>query len=196
MKYIRKLPGILSHEECDNLRQIHTEYTKGGGFSPYKDLVFWRDKKMNPFIADKADDLDKVFKEEVNSYMEEMSFSKLSYKHTHLAGISITRQPDGHSERLHSDIELVRNKEGIRRRPFVFIIYLNKEYSGGQLCFPAQQEIITPEKGMGLFFPASYMFTHQILTLSGSDRYYLRMNYMFNPDCDEEDQDEYIMGES
>lgn len=180
--YIEEYKNILTDNDClEILDEINRR-------ERYKDVVFWEDKNEE----EKLIAFNKLFKEKtqnsVSQYLEK-SAGLITYTHLHFAGFGLVTQPNGYYDGLHHDIETVINKDSVRIRAFVSLIYLNKEYEGGQLYFPIQKKVIEPEKGKLVIFPASYLFPHQVMHTAGNDRSFVRLHYLMNSDIKDEDLD-------
>jgi predicted 2-oxoglutarate/Fe(II)-dependent dioxygenase YbiX len=53
-------------------------------------------------------------------------------------------------------------------RDFSFLIYLNEEFTGGEIVFPNFDFKLIPKKGMFVCFPSDHRFIHKVTeTLSG-----------------------------
>lgn len=51
------------------------------------------------------------------------------------------------------------------------VLYLNDEYSGGELCFPNQNLSIKPESGSMIIFPSVMPYIHDPQPAYGAERY-------------------------
>lgn len=58
------------------------------------------------------------------------------------------------------------------------VMYLNKDYKGGELSFPYFGVSLVPEPGDVLIFPSSYAYTHRVSTILEGIRYSLVNWYM------------------
>jgi hypothetical protein len=57
------------------------------------------------------------------------------------------------------------------------IMYLNDEYSGGEIYFPAYEIEIKPKPGDLIFFPGSHLYMHGVKELASGNRYTLTTFY-------------------
>jgi Rps23 Pro-64 3,4-dihydroxylase Tpa1-like proline 4-hydroxylase len=64
---------------------------------------------------------------------------------------------------------------GTSSRTLSVVLYLNDEYSGGEINFPHVGNGITikPEAGSAIFFPSNFVFTHSVNEISDGIRYSL-----------------------
>jgi len=76
----------------------------------------------------------------------------------------------------HYDKQLIRKDDHFSIRPFVFLVYLNDDFEGGDLLFPAQAKLISPKTGTAIIFPANFYYPHSTLPTRGV-RYGLRISY-------------------
>ncbi len=181
-----QFPNIFSATECLDIIKIRNMYSEN-----YSDLVFWRDKVGQCELEKLCVDLELKLKPLVEEYFNNFG-SLLTISDVSLLGIGIIKQPTGAYDDLHFDTQVIVGEEAIKQRPFVCLLYLNdKEFEGGQLCFPIQKVVIAPEIGKVVIFPASYHFPHQVVGISGGDRYFLRMNFMFKESLLDKDVDEW-----
>lgn len=191
MKYIEEFQNVLSSEECLHLIEMRDLLAPGS----YEDLSYWIDKGQNKELEELLIFLKTKVSQKVSEYIQKFS-PLVQFDNIELSGIGVIKQGNGHHDSLHFDTSLIENKTGIRVRPFVCLVYLNDEcFDGGQLVFPYQKKVINPEKGKMLLFPASYMFPHQVVPLSGGDRYFVRLNYMFSQELNDKDMDKWNIEE-
>lgn len=95
--------------------------------------------------------------------------------------ISLMHHHESFNIPFHYDAEFVYEKnERENIRNFAILLYLNDEFSGGDLLFPIQKINITPEEGLLVIFPTSFMYPHTTTPCFGGDRYVLRINYYFD----------------
>jgi len=57
------------------------------------------------------------------------------------------------------------------QRDYTAIVYLNSDFSGGDLCFPEHNVCICPECGLLVAFPSSGDFVHGVARVSRGTRY-------------------------
>ena len=179
MNFIRSQEGFLNPDECHNI------------ISHYLNNDFDRAKQDNDSLygtvlevtLDENDDFwDKLLKK-ILPKSKELITDYLKFNH-HLnfdnyifSCINFMHHQEFFNIVYHYDGEALRDDEKIRVRNFAFLIYLNDNFSGGELVFPVQNQIVCPKAGMGLIFPTSFMFPHGTNPSIGSDRYVLRLNY-------------------
>lgn len=83
-------------------------------------------------------------------------------------------RPGGHYE-LHTDADLRDPGTGAWRRvmdrDFSLLVYLNDDFTGGNLELPDRGETIRPEAGMLVAFPSDHRFSHAALPVESGNRY-------------------------
>lgn len=64
---------------------------------------------------------------------------------------------------------------GVSSRTLSVVLYLNDDYTGGEINFPHVSNGITikPEAGSAIFFPSNFVFTHSVNEISEGTRYSL-----------------------
>jgi predicted 2-oxoglutarate/Fe(II)-dependent dioxygenase YbiX len=89
----------------------------------------------------------------------------------------ILAQSAGAQTDLHSDAEtLVTDKDGNNTwvkavdRDISIVLYLNDDYSGGDLVFPGQAISVQPRQGMLVAFPSTHHFVHQEQLITAGQR--------------------------
>lgn len=83
-------------------------------------------------------------------------------------------RPGGHYD-LHTDADLRDPETGCWRRvmdrDFSLLIYLNDDFTGGNLELPHRNETVRPETGMLVAFPSDHRFSHAATPVESGDRY-------------------------
>ncbi|MBT7610703.1 MAG: 2OG-Fe(II) oxygenase [Bacteriovoracaceae bacterium] len=185
--YINEFPKIIDQALCQKLIDFRND-KKPDSFG---DLSWWDDQAESEDFLLKAKEVNEFIRPCISKYLESFG-GHLSPIDIHLKGFGLIRQPIGAHDSIHFDTDIIFNEDNIKVRPFVCILYLNdKEFSGGQLIFPVQKEVIEPELGKIVIFPASYMFPHQVAPIALGERYYMRLNYMFSESLFDKDKDEF-----
>lgn len=71
---------------------------------------------------------------------------------------------------------------------FTVMIYLNDDYSGGEICFWNGEKLLgyKPKAGDIVVFPSCEPFYHGVLNIGENDRYAIRMNYCSESDGSKE----------
>ena len=64
---------------------------------------------------------------------------------------------------------------GVSSRTLSVVLYLNDDYTGGEINFPHVADGITikPEAGSAILFPSNFVFTHSVNEISDGTRYSL-----------------------
>ena len=185
--YIKEYPSLFTGDFCNSIIKRRDEDLKDSA----EDLCYWNDKDLNVSWSSLSQELHAKVSSCIEDYFS--NFQKLvTLDDITLEGFGIIKQLPGTFDPLHFDTPLIINEKNHRMRPFVCLAYLNhKEFNGGQLLFPVQKTVITPEQGKVVIFPASYLFPHHVATISGGTRYFVRMNYMFKKSMDDTDLDHW-----
>jgi hypothetical protein len=185
--YIKEFSNIADPIFCQRLIEFH----HGKKPDSYGDLSWWDDQADSDDFLYLAREVNELVRPCISDYLKTFG-GHVSNEDIHLKGFGLIRQPIGAHDSIHYDTDIIFNKTNIKVRPFVCLLYLNdKEFSGGQLLFPTQKEVIEPELGKVVIFPASYMFPHQVAPIASGERYFMRLNYMFDESLFDKDKDEF-----
>lgn len=173
MNFIKTYKKSLSEEDCESLITFYKTHT----FSEiYKDnsVLEARIDNVNFFEKLKGDKILSVVEDNLKKWLP---FKEEYHSFAHAA---IMHHKPNYPMNIHFDAELdyVGSEESLRI--FIVIVYLNDNFSGGELLFPFQNETIKPETGMMVIFPTSFMFPHMTNPAIGNDRYVLRLSYFLN----------------
>ena len=83
-------------------------------------------------------------------------------------------RPGGHYD-LHTDADLRDPETGrwrrVTDRDFSLLIYLNDDFTGGNLELPDRGETVRPQAGMLVAFPSDHRFSHAALPVESGNRY-------------------------
>jgi Rps23 Pro-64 3,4-dihydroxylase Tpa1-like proline 4-hydroxylase len=63
--------------------------------------------------------------------------------------------------------------QGISSRVLSTVIYLNDNYSGGEIEFKHSQVKIKPKAGSIIFFPSNFLYVHEVYPITDGVRYSL-----------------------
>jgi hypothetical protein len=78
----------------------------------------------------------------------------------------------GESQGLHADGE---TRRGTPTDTYIVdygsIMYLNDDYEGGEICFPAYEICFRPKPGTLIFFPSSIYYLHGVHEITSGERY-------------------------
>jgi len=86
--------------------------------------------------------------------------------------LQIVRSPVADTNPPHSDSTGNDGEDnGTGFRVFSSILYLNREFSGGELYFPNQKTTITPEPNLLVIFPATFEYMHGVQAITDGMRY-------------------------
>ena len=91
----------------------------------------------------------------------------------------------GDSHIPHADNE--RRKHGrwvpnhTPQRDYTGLVYLNDDFTGGELVFPDRDVVIVPKPGLFIGFPSNHKFVHAVPKLLSGKRYSLPVWFTLNP---------------
>ena len=77
--------------------------------------------------------------------------------------LRVARYPEGGFYAMHSDAD--------GKRQISFVLFLNSDYSGGQLHFENQRLSIEPKSGSLVVFPSNYLFRHECMPVVRGQKY-------------------------
>ena len=66
------------------------------------------------------------------------------------------------------------------QRDYTSLIYLNDNFTGGQLIFPDRDVVITPKRGLFVGFPSNHKFVHAVPNVLSGKRYSLPVWFTMN----------------
>lgn len=175
MNKISVFKKILPEDSINLLIELRQKYSNLGEVEIKSELIIRN--------------LDNFFKPYVEEYIEN---SFIKDKLIPLEEILLIKQAqDQEHDTLHFD-EKVTNSGNLVLAPFVCLIYLTTsgvDFNGGQLYFPFQKKIITPEAGDLVIFPTGYLYPHKALPFTGNNRYLAKMFYRFDSQLNQQDKD-------
>ncbi len=91
----------------------------------------------------------------------------------------------GDSHIPHADNE--RRKHGrwvpnhTPQRDYTGLVYLNDNFTGGELAFPDRDVVIIPKPGLFIGFPSNHKFVHAVPKVRSGKRYSLLIWFTLNP---------------
>ena len=183
--YFFEQEDFLSHKECEEIMLERASQVS----ERYEDFCFWRWHGLSK-SSETLDTLEAKMLPKVESYLSNFN-SLLSMKDIKLAGFGIIKQAPNVFDNLHYDSPLFNQENIARLRPFVCLIYLNDNFTGGELVFPVQKKVIAAKQGKLVLFPASYMFPHQVLPISDGNRCFIRLNYFCSQNISDRNLDNW-----
>lgn len=175
MTFIKTYPKSLNLSECASF----IEFYKNNNFTEvYRDNSILEARISNSDFIEKLNGggiLDKV----ENNLKNWLPFNENYHFFAHAA---IMHHIPENSMNMHFDAEMdyLGSEESLRI--FIVLIYLNDDFSNGELIFPLQNVTVKPEAGMMTIFPTSFMYPHMTNPAFGKDRYVLRLSYFLNKD--------------
>lgn len=134
-----------------------------------------KDESMNSIIRSRALDFLKLYLRGTLSDLDGYSY----------IGANVMIYEDGSALPLHLDNPCFTPDGGktMFTRTIGMVVFLNHDFSGGELIFPEQERVITPECGDIVVFPVSHLYPHMVNAISGGKRYALRINFVKNEKC-------------
>jgi len=67
------------------------------------------------------------------------------------------------------------------QRDYTALVYLNDDFTGGELVFPALDVLITPQPGLLVSFPSNHKFVHAVPKVRSGKRYSLPVWFTVDP---------------
>lgn len=174
-KFIKLYPNSISKEICNIIiQEFLKENQKGKETYNLHSTVF--ESTLSGGIWDNlTKDILPVADEKIKDYF---SFSDLSIFSSYVfSHMTLMQHEQFKNIPYHYDIEVDYLGKELALRNFAILIYLNNDFSGGELMFPLQKETIKPEPGLMAIFPTSFMYPHLTVPCEGNDRFVLRLNY-------------------
>ena len=102
----------------------------------------------------------RAFHQGAREYQAQMPFLEL----TSDEGYFVMRYTAGDFIEEHSDL-------AYNTRTVSGVLFLNDEFTGGELVFPQQKIRVKPEPGMGIFFPSFWNYPHKVDRILSGTRY-------------------------
>jgi len=173
------VPDFLSAEICDEyieycqqaLAVDDTDATQSLGLPPATDSRDQSTQSVN--VAPIKDAMTDMMRHLVRDYLN--PYYGVTIKDSESP--QILAQSAGAQTDLHSDAEtLVTDKDGNNTwvkavdRDISIVLYLNDDYSGGDLVFPGQAIAVQPRQGMLVAFPSTHHFVHQEQPIAAGQR--------------------------
>ncbi len=173
--FIKQVPNLLSEDYCNdflqkfeslNLTPEKNHYNFNGVRQEYRHFCRYDELEL----LDRH--ICKIVDKEVQEYVKSCG---ISYREkSKLDGSGIVKLAKNIPLELHYDPEIISNNSKLRRH-FTVLLYLHP-CKGGELYFPQQKEIVVPEAGKLIIFPAYWTHPHTVFPCTDRDRY----TYMFN----------------
>ena len=91
----------------------------------------------------------------------------------------------GDSHIAHADNERRKHGRWVRnhtpQRDYTGLLYLNDNFTGGELVFPDRDVVIIPKPGLLVGFPSNHEFIHRVPKVLSGKRYSLPVWFTVNP---------------
>lgn len=144
---------VYSNEDQDNLRAVESDKRTSDSFDKTQDFYHKIYSIIHPIISEKLFDYIQNFEVELNSRQEALGYNILRYK-------------TGQQTVLHCD----DGRVGVHRK-VSGLLYLNEDFTGGELFFNKLNINYSPKSGDILFFPSSFPFTHEAKKVESGTKY-------------------------
>lgn len=94
--------------------------------------------------------------------------------------LGLVKWENGDNQRPHADGENETNDHPYYWRNFGCVLYLNDNYSGGEIYFPNQNIEIKPKPNTLVFFPGTMEYLHGVNPITNGIRYTLTSFWTYN----------------
>jgi predicted 2-oxoglutarate/Fe(II)-dependent dioxygenase YbiX len=158
---IKVISGFISDAECDQiLSHIDSMQTNTNNITMWDGRAYNNNQTMAL-----TKELEKLIRKTIEQeYKVKVDISQYP---------SIIKWSKGQSMGYHVD------DLGISEYHITGIIYLNDNYTGGEISFLTQDTIIKPNKGDLIMFPGNLHYAHQVKEILSGDRYTIPVWYKF-----------------
>ena len=171
--------NVLSLQECTLLIALYDRYSELAGSRdancrPLLDYYTLRD--VDTASASRVYDVSLRCKEKI-----ELHFST---PELFVESFFVACLFSGDSHIRHADNE--RRERGrwvpnhTPQRHYTGLVYLNDEFTGGELVFPGRDLVITPKPGLLVGFPSNHKFVHAVPKVLSGKRYSLPIWFSVN----------------
>lgn len=99
-------------------------------------------------------------------YVNEYGKNYPALRITELENIKVCRYVEGQSLPLHADDILPVRKVSV-------VLFLNGDYTGGEMVFPSHNVDIQPKAGRLVLFPSNYAYLHECKEVTEGNKYVL-----------------------
>lgn len=170
--YIKEFPNQFPSEYCSELIKFFEDHN-----GDKNKTTFWRDENSSVDLEKIHLRLNEFLFPCIEKYFSD--FSDLAdAEDLYLDNFIISKQGEGFFDDLHYDTPIYQRESRTGYRPFICMIYLNhEEFTGGQVIFPQQKYVLEPEEGKIVFFPTSFLFPHMVSSITGGNRYSIRVTF-------------------
>lgn len=166
---------LLTPEECDEfIEESHDEGFSQATVTSAQGDVLVTDYRNNQRVILDREDWAELLWERIQALelpwqdrYEPSGLNERFRSYLYRPGDYFAPHYDGHYER----------PDGSERSYWTILLYLNEGYQGGETAFPDHDLIVTPEKGMGLFFYHGLL--HEGVEVLRGEKNVLRTDLMF-----------------
>jgi hypothetical protein len=172
MDFIQEVSSFVSPELCQSiLDDIVTGFVQfeKNDYNIHSNAYEAREIENNPILKDRIARCEELISQQVYNYFVQYDIKTFEQK---LTGVSVLYVESGGSIPKHTDEQI----DDTLFRNIGVLLYLNKTI-GGELCFPLQKRVITPDIGKLVIFPSLFTHPHMVLPNTGTGRYALRFSY-------------------
>lgn len=175
------VPDFLSPAQCETL----ADFARGEDFSRNRELIgddYWKSRLL--FYSDilgQRPDLAAIMKAASEGAVQQIArFYRLT-RPIFADTLQLVRWSEGmhmvpHADRANAD----GSPHPFAHRDFASIIYLNDDYDGGEIYFPALDAMLKPRAGMLVAFTGGWRHEHGVLKVRGGVRFTMPAFYSFD----------------
>lgn len=164
---IKKLEGALS--DNSNYKWSPAMVGNRQKVPDYRDCLDFKFKKSTIVGTDKNSETIKnswqLLYDKMNAAVEDYCSMYPMEPLEYWESINLVKYYPGNHFQTHAD-------DGASYKSVVSLVgYLNDEYQGGEISFPAHEVIIKPDAGDLVIFPSNYMFMHRAMPVTSGIKY-------------------------
>lgn len=154
---IQVIINYIKNKDSSCMRHEHKDHTPNN--DPEQDVFFWQESCLVG-----AGGMSTPFNQVANFLLSEMADAAKRYtmQPMRLAKVAAHVYPSGSSSPEHTDVY-----------PLATLLYLNDDYSGGELSFPKHGIEFKPERGSLVVFNGGGEYAHEVKKIEDGDRYVL-----------------------
>lgn len=163
-------PDVVDRATCELLIDVYESCAGAATFCDHHGhpIVTWSQREM-PRTA-------KAAISSIASRCLELTASTVSDGPIYPETVILAAIGDGHGHAPHADNERLSNGSWVPnhtpQRDHVGILYLNSEFTGGELCFESSEEpAIRPVPGLYVTFACTRDFVHEVTPVTSGRRY-------------------------
>lgn len=148
----------------------HNQYIYGGpsayGCTPLEPVADYTDNPEYNVGVDLLNSIGVAMTKTVSDFYKEPFVVKTIFYSAMIPGASNKLHMDNHYINEENELKIRKNEYNDRAA----LLYLNEDYSGGELNFPNQEFTIKPSKGTLVFFEGDYTIPHEVTVVESGVR--------------------------